>query len=363
MIWLDWDGLIERLSRLVDLEASARASGAFRRRRQVGSAAVLLRLCFAYVLGGLSLRLLSAWAEERGVACLSDVAVLKRLRASAEWIGALVTALLEERLAAAGIGAASARLVAVDATMVVPPGGKKDYWLVHTVFDLNALRLSAVEVSDRHERERLARGGVAPGEIRVADRLYAQAEELAAVRRDGGEFLVRAASTHPRLLDAEGRRLDRLALCREAAASGLVERSVVVASAKTKTEVAARLLIVPLPKLVAEKARAVARRKAARWGYRAGEVGIEMAGYLMLLTSLPADAWPPDKVLSAYRLRWQVELAFKRMKSIVGLERLRARAPDLARLWINVALLASLLAEDELPAVTEALPVSLPRAA
>ncbi len=83
----------------------------------------------------------------------------------------------------------------------------------------------------------------------------------------------------------------------------------------------------------------------------------------MLLTTLPADAWPPERVGATYRLRWQIELAFKRMKSIVGLEDLRAKDPGLARLWINTALLASLLTESAPPALDPEAPASLPWAA
>lgn len=363
MIRLDWEGLTERLDGLVDLEESARASGALLRRRQVRSAVVLLRLCFAFVLGRLSLRMAAAWAEERGVASLSDVALLKRLRSSADWIGTLVAVLLRERYPDAACGSGAARLVAVDATTVVPPGDKRDYWMVHTVFDLSELRLRSVEVSDRHEPERLGRGGVRAGEIRIADRCHARAADLAAVRQAEAHFLVRAASNYPRLLDPEGRRLDRSALCREAERAGVLDRGVVVAGARTKTQVTARLIVLPLPKPAAAAARVAARRNAKHWGYIASEAGIEMAGYLMLLTSLSAEEWPPDKLLATYRLRWQVELAFKRMKSIVGLEELRVKDPDLARLWINVALLASLLAEVEPPALDHERPVSLPRAA
>ncbi|EJB07809.1 hypothetical protein Rleg9DRAFT_6830, partial [Rhizobium leguminosarum bv. trifolii WSM597] len=60
---------------------------------------------------------------------------------------------------------------------------------------------------------------------------------------------------------------------------------------------------------------------------------------------------------------WQIELAFKRMKSLIGLEGLRAKDADLARLWINIALLAALLAEDDLPALDPEAPDSLPLAA
>src|SRR3546814_2166324 len=69
----------------------------------------------------------------------------------------------------------------------------------------------------------------------------------------------------------------------------------------------------------------------------------------------PGD-WSPERLAAPNRLRRQVELAFKRMKSLVGLKDLRAKDPDFARLWINTARLA----EDDLPALDPEAPDSLP---
>ena len=232
-----------------------REAGALQRRRAIRSASDLLRLCFGFVLGRFSLRMLASWASTEGVADLSDVAALKRLRASADWLGLLAARLLRARYPEVAAGARDQhRLVAVDATMVVPPGDKRDYWLVHTVFDLHDLTFRVVETSDRFERERLTRGGVRPGEVRIADRFHARAEELAAVRAEDAHFLVRAASTYPRLLGSNGKRLDRAALLAEADQAGSLDRPVTVASAKSKTRVAARLVIVPHPRPPRERA-------------------------------------------------------------------------------------------------------------
>lgn len=361
---LNWDELVRRLGSSDELGRSAREAGALLRRRQVATPADLLRLCFAYVLGGFSLRTLAAWAEQRALASMSDVAMLKRLKASADWVGGLVSEVLAERCpeACAGVNGGM-RMMAVDATVVAPPGPKRAYWMVHTVFDLSTLKLSSVEVSDRHDGERLSRGGVKAGELRIADRAHAKADDLAHVVEAGGDFLVRAASNYPRLLDEQGQVLDRLALCREAGDKGLLDRSVTVQDGKSKVGMAARVVILPLPPEAAEKARRAARRLANKSRYKPSQAGIEMAGYLILLTSLPAKDWLPERLVSTYRLRWQIELAFKRMKSLVGLEDLRAKDPDLARLWINTALLAALLAEDDLPALNPEAPDSLPPAA
>ena len=64
----------------------------------------------------------------------------------------------------------------------------------------------------------------------------------------------------------------------------------------------------------------------------------------MIWTSLPEET-PADKVLSFYRSRWQIELSFKRMKSLLGLGHLPKKDPASARAWLHGKLLASLLVE------------------
>ncbi|MCW3299654.1 transposase [Escherichia coli] len=46
------------------------------------------------------------------------------------------------------------------------------------------------------------------------------------------------------------------------------------------------------------------------------------------------------------RLRWQIELAFKRLKKFAALDALRAKEPELAKAWIFANLLAAFLIDD-----------------
>ncbi len=55
-----WPDLVAAVSAAIDLEATARASGALVRRRAIRSAEMLLRLALAYGPGGLSLRTAAA---------------------------------------------------------------------------------------------------------------------------------------------------------------------------------------------------------------------------------------------------------------------------------------------------------------
>jgi len=72
-----WRQLLSRLGSTEELEASAKASGALIRRREIKSAEDLLRLALAYGPCGMSLRGVAAWAQTIGWASCRDVAALK----------------------------------------------------------------------------------------------------------------------------------------------------------------------------------------------------------------------------------------------------------------------------------------------
>ncbi|EHX90164.1 cvaB, IS186 transposase domain protein [Escherichia coli DEC14B] len=67
---------------------------------------------------------------------------------------------------------------------------------------------------------------------------------------------------------------------------------------------------------------------------------------MLLLTSLSEDEYSAEQVADCYRLRWQIELAFKRVNSLLHLDTLRAKDPELAKAWIFANLLAAFLIDD-----------------
>jgi len=97
------------------------------------------------------------------------------------------------------------------------------------------------------------------------------------------------------------------------------------------------------------------RRK--RSGMALQPMTLTSAKFLMVLTSLPASMAAASAVLAAYRLRWQVELAFKRLKSGLGIDRLLARDPAMARSWLLAHLILALMIEDGASEVLDSPPV------
>ena len=110
-----------------------------------------------------------------------------------------------------------------------------------------------------------------------------------------------------------------------------------------------RLVITPKPPDIAERARDVARHNARKDQHDVDPRTLRAAGYMILITSLDAIAFPPQLLVRLYRVRWQIELAFKRLKSILRLDRLPAKRFRAARAWIAAHLLLALLSRTQRP--------------
>jgi hypothetical protein len=339
--------LLKRLPAALDLEESARRTGALRRRRGVLDAMSLLRLALAYAACGLSLRGAAAWAEASALAQLSDVAVLNRLRKAAGWLGEIIGAILTARLGSAG-APGKRRWRLVDATSLSCPGSRRTDWRVHVSCRLGPRpRIDQLDLSDGRGSESLSRFTCGPGDIVIGDRGYAKASDLAAITACGADFIVRIGWNAVRLRGPDGRPFDLMAALKRVPAGGTADLAVTIACDRAgKKLLPARLIVRGLSASEAERNRQRARRKSRKQGKRVRPQTVRAAGYVLLLASLDAASFSAADVLALYRLRWQIELLFKRLKSLLHLDALPAKDPDLARSWIYAKLIVALLLEE-----------------
>ena len=258
----DWQVVVDRLGGAAAIGASARTTKAFLRARGIADAVDLLRLILAYCLGQRGLRSTAAWASAIGLADISNVALLYRLRNCGDWLAGMVG----RALGCAAPEAASGRLIRlIDATPAlktgVPQAGlaarqKNGLWRVHSAFELPAERFGFFEVTDQREGERFDPIPVVKGEIRIADRAYLQPLRIARVLAAGGDVLVRAGWKGARWLDADGNRVDLIAELRNTP-HDLIDRPIWVQRRGARP---LRLRLVALRK--SPTAAAAARRKA-----------------------------------------------------------------------------------------------------
>lgn len=323
----------------------ALTSKALLRSRKIPDAETLLRLLLLHVSSGLSLRQACVRAREQGLVEISDVALLKRLRASGTWLQRLASQLAAEtwfRLPWPLLDQGY-RLRAVDASNLQEPGATGTDWRLHYSLALPALCCDHLELTDAHGGESLTRFRVAPKDLLLGDRGYCRAPGLAYVQRAQAHYLVRLHSTALPLKDARSHPVDLLAAVRTI--QDFTPKEWPVEFLHAGERFSARLCALRRSGASAEEEKAQARESARKTGYRVSAQSLELAEYILVLTNLPTAEASCQQVLELYRLRWQIELAFKRLKSLLHLGEVHTFDDASSRAWLHGKLLTALLIE------------------
>ena len=340
----DWPSVVGQLSSLLDLDASARLHGALVRKRGVRSGADLLHLGLLYGPGGLSLRSVASHATEAGIAELCDVSLLDRLRKAGDFFADVLDHVLADRAGEAA-GAGRGGFCLVDGSTVSLPASAGSDWRLHARYEPAVGRFTDLVITEARTAEALSCVAVRPGDVLVQDRGYARVRNFAHARAQKADFLTRIGWRSVRLFDLVGQGFDLLAALPEHG-QPVVEHLVRIGHAHRG--VAARLIIARKPLEARERQQTRLRRKASRKGQKTDPRSLRTAGFMMLLTSLSAERATAAEVIRLYRMRWQIELAFKRLKSLGGFAELRASDPRLARAWLLAHLIAAVLIEASL---------------
>lgn len=351
----DWQFVVDRLGGAAALEAGARETGAFLRARSIASAVDLLRILFSYCLGERGLRSAVAWATAHEIADISNPALLYRLQNSVDWLQSLVS----KALTSGAPKRAEGRLIRIIDGTTVPKAGtaaKKNngLWRIHAAFELPSERFSGFELTDEKGGERLDRIPAVKGEIRIADRAFMQADRIAPILDAGADIVVRAGWRNARWLDEDGKPFDIIGALQSRGAKqrGFIDQPIWIGR-KQGTPLALRLVVKRKSPEATEAARVQARREAQRGRHQVTDETLIAAEWMIVVTSLNIKTFSTKDILDLYRLRWRIELAFKRLKSLIGLGGPPGKDPRSAKAWILAHLLMSLLLEPLVDALED----------
>ena len=334
----DWESFQEKLG--IDLESTAKETKAIQRKREISSAKDLLRLILFYATSNWSLRLVGAWALLNGIGYLSDVAILKRLRNSKKWIGKLVVMIMQKRITALK-RMSGVRLRVVDATTICIPGSKSTDWRIHLSFDLGNLCLDGLEITDKYGGESLARFEAQNNEIFVADGAYPFVSGMAPILNAGAGLIVRINWRNVPVRGPDGQRFEIIPWLKTL--STLSEKLIWMNTPQGWFQF--RLIAAPIPPDKLEEARRRARLRHQRKQKPLNENTLLAAGFVLLLTNLSAETWPSRLIVTLYRMRWQIELYIKRLKSLLEFDHLRAKDPRVVQTYLLAKVLIALMVD------------------
>jgi hypothetical protein len=325
-------------------------TGAVRRMRGIDTYENLLRALMLHISGGISLEQASVRAKLLGIADVSAVALHKRLGAAQPWLAWLCEGLVGQRPDGGFAGGALAgrRILAVDGSDIREPAAKGSSWRLHYALELPQLRCAHAEFTTHKQGESLLRFPIREGDVVMADRCYAKRNQLAWLIGQKADAIVRVSPSHFPLeaneqdahSDLPFDWLEHLRTLKGRKPKEWTVRFTHEGQSHTVRVCAVRKSVAAHRKAVREMQKEARKKKR-----QIRPETLEYAKYVIVLTTLGAAQLDARAVLEMYRARWQVELAFKRLKSLVECGSVPKSEEATALAWMQGKMLEALLVE------------------
>jgi hypothetical protein len=319
----------------------AKQTGAIRRRRGITAPDSLLRLFLLHIARGYSLRETVVRAKETGLAAITDVGLLKRLRRSEEWLHWLCMRLVREN----GVqmpGEQQRAVRVVDGTIVKEPGKTGSQWrLIYSIRlpDLRCDYFDLTATTGAGTGESFARVPLAKHDLILADAGYCTVAGVQWVVGQAADVLVRINPQSFPLQNKAGRVFDLLSHLQKLETAGKVKQWRV----KLPGGIEGRVCAVRKSEEAIGKAHRRIERRASKKQTQTKAETWEYAKYVAVFTT---DLSTMAKtILEWYRVRWQIELTFKRLKSLAKLGHLPKYDAQSSRAWLYGKLFVALLTQ------------------
>jgi hypothetical protein len=182
------------------------------------------------------------------------------------------------------------------------------------------------------------------GDVLLGDRNYLRPAAVRVAVGAEAHVLLRLRWSHSPMVDPLGREFLALAHAKRLKVGQVGDWPVRLADPEGDP-IPGRVVATKLPAPVAARAERRAAKISTKKNKKPDPRSLEAAHFVMVFTTLPSAVLAGVDVLELYRFRWQIELAFKRLKQLLKLGRLPHKDPRAARAWILAKLTISLLLE------------------
>jgi hypothetical protein len=342
----DWDLLLSLFP--MGWQEQAVLTGALERLRGFDSAADLLRVLLLHVGRGYSLRETVARAKLAGWTAVSDVALLKRLRKARGWLRQMCVGLLQESGWRMELDTRGWNIRVLDGTVINELGRGGGRFRIHYSLQLPSLECDHLEITplkgDGHG-EKLHRFRAAPHDLILADGGFSKAIAIEAVSAQGAAVVVRLNAASMPLFTRRGAPFPLMSHLRRIVRPGEPHEWRVWIRSPQGEYLPGRLCVIRKSETIIDQDRRRLRRRAQRRGTQLRPETLERAAYVTVFSTLPAEEFSLREVLKCYRLRWQIELVFKRLKSLAMIGHLPKHEELSAQAWLYGKLLVVLMGQ------------------
>ncbi len=293
-----------------------------------------MQLILFYLSGNKSLIDVTHFALLSSIGKISDVAFMKKFIQCKEWIKWLTQNILPNPIMHYKKPGwlESYQVLAVDASDIVEKSAVKRLWHLHYAVDLFSLTCSQFKITEQSTGESLKNFTFSKGCLVIADRAYGTIKSIEHCLNAGADFILRIKNKAFNLYDGSGQKIilaDWLLTVDEKASE-----CTIYINGSDKKPIALRLCAIKKTK---EEIRAEEKRLKRLESKKQKTYSEETKfthRYMFVMTSLPAEI-SVEEILSCYRLRWQVELVFKRMKSLLQLGNIPTKTKESGEVWIS----------------------------
>jgi len=322
-------------------EEKAKELGALQRAREIKTPEELLRLILLYLTEGQSMAGTSAISNLSGAATMSKVAVFKRIQNSGEWLKWICTHIYHN----AGLliekpgWLKSRNVLLVDGSEDSRGGTQRLFFMLHYCMDLFTLSTREFVITEEDTGEKLSNfTKLGPDDIVIGDRAYATLTGLSHLKKHGADYVLRLRGRAFNIYDKKGEKLD---LTKEFSDLKTWEYGEITGWCVINGE-KEPLRICALRK--DGMAEWEGKKKLQSKGLHVSKLQEEYNKYIIVITSLGKDV-STEQLLDLYRMRWQIEIAFKRLKSLFRYNEMPARKAENIKTWFYGKLLLAALCE------------------
>lgn len=296
------------------------------RKRTIKSCASLINAAYLYIFEQLSYRRLSYEMAIRYCICMSDTAWRKRLIHFIPVFLEVCQQCISEDAAQSNQSYFHTKspIFALDTTVIPVEGGQSSPTYIHTCCSLKDHSLEQSHITDCHTAESVKNFKISPNALYIADRAYGRTNQMAYMIKNQAHFIFRISPNQVCLYRT--RNLEEKLNFEELLSGGAFFKTVYIQSDKDVFEV--QLFGAPIPEDKIEQALKRAARQAQKKQFDRSEISFEYSKWLFLVTSLPASETSENRMLNLYSDRWQIELLFKRAKSLLHFHRARRATDD-----------------------------------